>query len=133
MGRLLNKLDPLIGQMSSPSPSPNHSVQTSPKLSNKVHKSRNRIWTGSDNLITATPAPSRISLELMGITIYAAIYYRLQVSPLSRHGEYVPLNALVELREVDPEVDHRQVLDLILVSQIDLDRERNIVKDAQSH
>ena len=45
-------------------------------------------------------------------------------SPLGWHGENIPLYALVELRQVDPEVDDCQVLDLILVSQIDLDRER---------
>ena len=53
-------------------------------------------------------------------------------SPLRGHGEDVPLHALVKLRQVDPEVDDCQVLDLILVSQIDLDIERDIVKDAQS-
>ena len=54
--------------------------------------------------------------------------------PLRGHGENVPLDALIELRQVDPEVDDCQVLDLILVSQIDLDIERGyIVKDAQSH
>ena len=45
-------------------------------------------------------------------------------SPLGWHGENVPLDTLIELRQVDTEVDDCQVLDLILVSQIDLDRER---------
>ena len=44
-------------------------------------------------------------------------------SPLGGHGEDVPLDALVELGQVYPEVDHRQILDLVLVSQVDLDRD----------
>ena len=47
--------------------------------------------------------------------------YQGCTSPLGGHGQDVPLDALVELGQVYPEVDHRQILDLVLVSQVDLD------------
>ena len=47
--------------------------------------------------------------------------YQGHSSPLGGHGQDVPLDALVELGQVYPEVDHRQILDLVFVSQVDLD------------